>query len=404
MTDFTNLSRKEWVDTLYKIVSPVLRNLSKGKLKETMPSFRGVVQDQYLEAFGRILCGIAPWLNNNNVEDQEEYHLQQQCLQWTIHSLRNIVDESSNDCLSFHQNMQSVVDTAYLCEGLLRMPDIWKEFDSELKNEIVKCVLETRRFKCPQNNWLLFQSVREAFLMENGVKPDDKMLSEGVKLFNSIFYHGDGLYGDGVDYTMDYYNSYVIHPMLLDTLKVCKKYNHKLKKYYASSLDRFKRYVEIQERTVSPEGFYPIYGRTMICRLGAFHALALSILDNSIPENLAIGQIKGCMDALLDNFVKCPLNFDNNGFLTIGLNGIQLSLAESYVSSGSPYHISTFFLPLGLSSCHPFWKEPSKSWTSLNAFNGIDIFPDHALHDVKLRTQVINSFLKCLYLIKKRFL
>ena len=38
------------------------------------------------------------------------------------------------------------------------------------------------------------------------------------------WYKGDGWYGDGVDLHMDYYNSYVIHPMLLDVLEVMQKY------------------------------------------------------------------------------------------------------------------------------------------------------------------------------------
>lgn len=33
------------------------------------------------------------------------------------------------------------------------------------------------------------------------------------------WYKGDAWYGDGVNLHMDYYNSFVIHPMLLDVLK-----------------------------------------------------------------------------------------------------------------------------------------------------------------------------------------
>lgn len=39
------------------------------------------------------------------------------------------------------------------------------------------------------------------------------------------WYKGDAWYGDGVNLHMDYYNSFVIHPMLLDVLKVMQKHN-----------------------------------------------------------------------------------------------------------------------------------------------------------------------------------
>ena len=35
------------------------------------------------------------------------------------------------------------------------------------------------------------------------------------------WYKGDGAYGDGPAFHWDYYNSFVIHPMLLDVLDAC---------------------------------------------------------------------------------------------------------------------------------------------------------------------------------------
>ena len=36
------------------------------------------------------------------------------------------------------------------------------------------------------------------------------------------WYKGDGVYGDGPEFHWDYYNSFVIQPMLLDVLDVCR--------------------------------------------------------------------------------------------------------------------------------------------------------------------------------------
>ena len=56
-----------WVQTLTRIADPVLVNLSQGTLKKNMP-FESLSDEplrrsvSYLEAVGRTVCGIAPWL------------------------------------------------------------------------------------------------------------------------------------------------------------------------------------------------------------------------------------------------------------------------------------------------------------------------------------------------------
>ena len=60
--------REYWVSIAWKMAQPVLENMSKGELQKNMktefsPSFdnrdRSVV---YMETFGRLMAGIAPWL------------------------------------------------------------------------------------------------------------------------------------------------------------------------------------------------------------------------------------------------------------------------------------------------------------------------------------------------------
>lgn len=66
-----NDDRKLWLSYMDKIARPVLSNLAEGRLKEKMPVVLAKNIDNkedrtkasYLEAFGRTLCGISPWLN-----------------------------------------------------------------------------------------------------------------------------------------------------------------------------------------------------------------------------------------------------------------------------------------------------------------------------------------------------
>lgn len=402
MENVQRLTRADWVDTLYKISAPILKRLADGRLREEMPQM-GNVADQYLEAFARTLCGLAPWLDLEDIEDKHEYLLQEQCRRWVFAALQNITDKNNPDYISFTQSHQSLVDAAYLSEALLRMPKLWENTDSQLRKQIIGAIKQTRCFKCPENNWLLFQSVREAFLMANGIVPNEKMLECGVKMFSTIFYQGDGMYGDGRFFAMDYYNSYVIHPMLMDVLTICKQRNHKLSQYYAKARKRYERYIEIQERSISPEGSYPVYGRTLVCRLGAFHALAQGVYIGFLPISITPCQVRGAMDAMLWRFLRASDNFDSDDFLTIGFNGRQKDLAETYVSAGSPYHITTFFLPLGLPAKHPFWRHPSEDWTSRKAYFGGKFICDHALNDMTLRESFKIEMKRLMYLLKLRF-
>ncbi|HWJ26333.1 MAG TPA: DUF2264 domain-containing protein, partial [Flavisolibacter sp.] len=63
--------RQLWLQYMDKVARPVLMNLAQNKLKETMPVVLSPKIDNaesrksvsYLEAFGRTLSGIGPWLN-----------------------------------------------------------------------------------------------------------------------------------------------------------------------------------------------------------------------------------------------------------------------------------------------------------------------------------------------------
>ena len=65
--------RRIWVETMLKISDPVLQNAANGTLKKNMP-YESTDKNQerrsfsYLEALGRTLCGIAPWLETEGDE------------------------------------------------------------------------------------------------------------------------------------------------------------------------------------------------------------------------------------------------------------------------------------------------------------------------------------------------
>ena len=92
----------------------------------------------------------------------------------------------------------------------------------------------------------------EAALWQFDTLPDPSRLVLGVnKLLG--WYVGDGVYGDGPAFHWDYYNSYVIHPMLLQVLRVAAAKHHPVAKSLPLECERAVRYAETLERLITPE-------------------------------------------------------------------------------------------------------------------------------------------------------
>jgi hypothetical protein len=105
--------------------------------------------------------------------------------------------------------------------------------------------------------------------------------------------------------------------------------NHgkKYEKTYETVIKRAKRYAEIQERLISPEGTFPAIGRSLPYRFGAFQLLAQMALQHRL------------------------------------------------------YLCSVGLLPLGLPSIDPFWADAPQDWTSRKIWSGQNFPADHALYE-----------------------
>lgn len=383
-----NEDRNIWVNTLSKISFPVLSNMANETLKKNMP-VKSVTKERgkfaYLEAAGRLICGIAPWLELGP-DSTEEGQLREQFIDLTVKGLSNIVDPSSKDYLVFeveeHEARQPLVDAAHLAEGLIRgKTQIWDNLDSDSQIMVLDALKKTRAIEPWENNWILFPSMIEAFILDVTGDCDMEKLLHGVNTYMNHWYSGDGFYGDGPRFHFDYYNSYVIHPMLTDTLQIMRKHNIEGHEFLDLHLTRFSRYAGHLERLISPEGTYPVVGRSMIYRTGAFQALSQASLLGCLPQNIKPEQVRSALTSVIKNQFKDDSNFDKKGWLRFGFNGNQPELAESYSNTGSLYIASTGFLALGLEPSSDFWSKPFCEWTSLKAWNGKKLDSDMYLSD-----------------------
>jgi len=377
--------RQIWLQEMDKMARPILSNLAENKLKDKMPVVLAENIDNavnrtsvsYLEAFGRTLCGIAPWLNLEG-GPKDEIALRNKYRQWALKAIANAVNPASKDYLKWDGG-QPLVDASFFAFGLIRCPWLWQNLDATARQQVIASFKTTRNIVPAYSNWILFSGMIEAFFCKYDMDYDKVRIEFAIRQFAQHWYVGDGLFSDGMNFHMDYYNSFVIHPYLATIVQIIND-RSKTYEWYAPKLSVInKRYAEIQERNINTDGSFPVVGRSIVYRSGVFHHLADMALRKQLPVSLKPSQVRAALTAIIKKTLKAPGTYNNEGWLRIGLYGTQPGLADFYITTGSLYLASVIFLPLGLPDTDEFWSAPAEPWTSVKVWSGQNAAADHAI-------------------------
>ena len=374
--------RTYWVDLLFKMSEPVLVNMNMDELKKNMSVEYSPTWDNrdnnvaYMEAFGRLMTGIAPWLALPD-DDTPEGKKRKQIREWALSSYANAVNPDNPDYLLWGGASQSLVDAAFLANSFIRAPKaLWEPLDQVTKDRYVKEFKKIRKIKPNYSNWLLFRAMIEAFLALIDEEYDIYALDISIRKINE-WYLGDGWYSDGQEFAFDYYNSFVIQPMMLEIIEVMNQKKISSPVRFDLVFRRMQRYNQQLERLIAPDASFPAIGRSMTYRMGVFQTLALSAWKYELPNTMTNGQVRNALTCVMKRMFSVEGNFNDEGFLQLGLVGHQPEIADSYSNSGSLYLASAVFLPLGLPADHSFWTSPAEEWTSQKAWSGKPFLKDH---------------------------
>src|SRR5690606_31316743 len=144
---------------------------------------------------------------------------------------------------------------------------------------------------------------------------DEMRLDYAIKQ-HFLWYKGDGVYGDGPDFYFDYYNSYVIHPMLLDVLKTMGEAGIKQQTdLFKIALARAQRCDAIPEMLISPEATYPAVGSSVTYRFRAGHHLSQIALIQALPQKVSPVRVRYAVYSVVNRQVEVPNTFDENSWL-----------------------------------------------------------------------------------------
>lgn len=141
--------RMYWLKILTKVIDPVLSSAAERKLKELMPvANKSRSNVSRLEAIGRTLCGIAPWLELGP-NDGEEGVLRQKYAFLAREAIDAATDPESPDYCTFVYDKdaggQPLVDAAFLSHAIVRAPrELWEKLDTQVKKNLVKALKATR--------------------------------------------------------------------------------------------------------------------------------------------------------------------------------------------------------------------------------------------------------------------
>ncbi len=389
--DYVRVYQKEpsdrmyWCNLLYRIAEPVLSNMSRGLLKKNMQLELSPVWDgrnknvAYMECFGRLMAGLAPWLSLPD-DDTAEGLMRKQLRGWALDSYAQAVNPDGADYLGWRTHGQALVDAAYIAESFLRAPVLWNSLDTLTQKRYIEEFKGLRRYTPVYSNWVMFVSLIETFLANVDADCDAYRIHIGLRKI-SEWYVGDGWYSDGPGFAFDYYNSFVIQPMYVEALQTLNRIGRGVKVSSAEverAEKRLQRYGVILERMVSPEGSFPVFGRSMTYRLGTLQALSMLAWQKKLPKDLDGAQVRCALTAVMKRMYASESNFNEGGFLTLGFTGHQPRLADVYTNNGSLYMTTLAFLPLGLPADDPFWTAPAEDWTGKKAWEGEDFPKDHA--------------------------
>ena len=142
--------RSFWLQQLELVANPVLNALKAGTLRRTMPIEAAPGQQParaigtHLEALGRLLSGVAPWLELQSAvgEAPKETALRHSLRDCAIAGITSALDPSSPDYMHFGESAQTLVDSSFLSLALLRAPkQLLQKLDAKTQQRLVEALI-----------------------------------------------------------------------------------------------------------------------------------------------------------------------------------------------------------------------------------------------------------------------
>ena len=373
------------IHVLRQLADPVLNPLSRNQLHQSVPKRDWEIeqnnfQSSPLQAFVRVLSGIGPWLSLG-ADETEEGQLRAQYIELARTGIINATNPEVPDFMFGEAARDRIVHAHNLAYPLVvAKKQLWEPLSEEERENVITALKSHRPFEAFPGTWLWFSAIIEAALWELTGECEMQHIEQAVESYMD-WYIGDGYYTNGDVFNWDNYNSYVAQPLMLEVLRICKDQGHPLGDNWDTVKARAFRYAEVLEHMISPEGTFPVIGRSSVYRFASLQHLGYVGARVDWPELLDPGATRAAMTTVIKRMIEAPGMFDENGWLQPGYVGHQPSARDRYINTGALYNCTLGLAHLGMPADHPFWIAPKAKWFQQRVWSGEDVANQRAYRE-----------------------
>ncbi|MGH0052615.1 MAG: DUF2264 domain-containing protein [Sphaerochaetaceae bacterium] len=340
-------SKKDFQDMVVQVLGPLRSHYSKGKARLNLGVTGAMFNDScaQLEAFGRALTGLAPFLCGGGKDQELE--------QIYVQGLQSGTDPDNTEYWgdSFEKFDQRFCEMVSISVALLLIPQkLWEPLPAKAKKNLFTWLEHINHYELPENNWQFFRIMTNAALQKLGGPYDAQAMATSLDCIDSL-YIGDGWYRDGILMnTKDYYNSFAFHFFGLIYAAMMQEEDAMHCTIFKERAMQFGlQFIYFFDNT----GEAVPFGRSLTLRFAqsAFWSACLFAGIAPIPVTV----MKGILSRHLQKWMSAPI-FDNGGVLSIGYKYPNLIMAEIYNAPGTALWALNAFLFLALDDNDPFWS------------------------------------------------
>lgn len=337
-------SKSDVQAVVQRLFEPLKQYFSSGRARVLPGSSRAEFSatEAGLEGFARPLWGIAPLEAGGGSFD------------WWTEYRKGLVNGTDPDHPEYWGDIkdysQRAVEIAPIGVALLLAPEVlWDPLDPAQRERVAEWMTQVNEIAYLDTNWRFFRVLANLGLRAVGASHDVTAMRTDLNRLEE-FYLEDGWYTDGPTKHCDYYVAWEMHvDGLIHSVAMADEEPDRAARFRR----RAELFADAFKHWFAESGAALPYGRSQTYRFaqGAFWG-ALAFAD---VEALPWGQLKHLWLQHLEWWLDQPICTDA-GVLSLGYAYPTLKTTERYSSPGSPYWGMKFFLPLALSSDHPFWQ------------------------------------------------
>ncbi len=312
-----------------------------------------------IEGVSRMLPAVGAWLadpENPDViyVDDEPIDL----VELSVSTMVALTDPENDERWPELQQtwFQGNVEAAYVAQFLVQTRTrVWDRMTLEQRNRMMGWMMPGNSDQeVYTTNWNLFPAMRNVARAQLGYPVDPAWNDEYLDQIEED-YLGDGWYGDGETGSVDWYNSFVLHPEMLFWARWEGERDPERKERIER---RARAYLSHLPYLFAPDGRTIPWGRSLAYRTAILAPLAFALQADLSPNRPGLDRriVSGNLSYHMGGDpASTGMMINDLDIIPMGYLGEDFRVREGYISAGSTYFATRALQVLALPRDHEFW-------------------------------------------------